>query len=135
MPHRYEKRTEAHLTLGNYRTQTPAARDYIRDLVSPAAAEDRPKTRADCVEGPRPCPWMGCRYHLGLDEMASGSLRVNFAHLDVDEIPETCSLDRADRGVTTLNEIGVIMNLHRERVRQIERRGLARYRLKILENG
>ena len=24
----------------------------------------RPRTRADCLDGPRPCPWASCRHHL-----------------------------------------------------------------------
>lgn len=24
----------------------------------------RPRTRADCLDGPRPCPWVACRHHL-----------------------------------------------------------------------
>ncbi len=26
----------------------------------------RPRTRGDCIGGPRPRPWLGCRHHLGL---------------------------------------------------------------------
>ncbi len=27
----------------------------------------RPRTRAECIDGPRPCPWVSCRHHLALD--------------------------------------------------------------------
>lgn len=27
----------------------------------------RPKTRADCLQEARPCPWVGCRHHLLLE--------------------------------------------------------------------
>ncbi len=27
----------------------------------------RPRTRGDCLAEARPCPWVGCRYHLLLD--------------------------------------------------------------------
>jgi DNA-directed RNA polymerase sigma subunit (sigma70/sigma32) len=37
---------------------------------------------------------------------------------------ETCSLDVADRGGITLEEVGEILNLTRERIRQVEVRGL-----------
>ena len=37
---------------------------------------------------------------------------------------ETCSLDVADRGGITLEEVGAILNLTRERIRQVEVRGL-----------
>lgn len=39
---------------------------------------------------------------------------------------ETCALDVADRGGTTLEDVGAIMNLTRERIRQVEVKGLAK---------
>lgn len=33
--------------------------------------EQRPRTRGECKDGPRPCPWVSCRHHLLL-EIASG---------------------------------------------------------------
>lgn len=27
----------------------------------------RPRTRADCLQEARPCPWVGCKYHLLLE--------------------------------------------------------------------
>jgi DNA-directed RNA polymerase sigma subunit (sigma70/sigma32) len=39
---------------------------------------------------------------------------------------ETCSLDVADRGGITLEEVGAILNLTRERIRQVEVRGLCK---------
>ncbi len=39
---------------------------------------------------------------------------------------ETCALDVSDRGGTTLEEVGAIMNLTRERIRQVEVKGLAK---------
>jgi hypothetical protein len=91
---------------------------------------DRPVTRGDCLpggcNGARPCPWVSCKAHLALDvDERTGSIKVNFPELDVSEMPETCALDIADRGGITLEEVGAVMNLVRERVRQIEVRGLA----------
>jgi DNA-directed RNA polymerase sigma subunit (sigma70/sigma32) len=41
---------------------------------------------------------------------------------------ETCSLDVADRGGITLEEVGNILNLTRERIRQVEVKGLSKIR-------
>ena len=88
---------------------------------------ERPRERADCVEGARPCPFVSCKHHLYLDVSArTGAIKVNFPDLDVWEMSETCALDVADRGGTTLEEVGAIMNLTRERIRQVEVKGLAK---------
>jgi hypothetical protein len=85
----------------------------------------RPRTRGDCVDGPRPCPFVSCRYHLALDvNPQSGSLQHNFADLELDQMPETCSLDVSSRGVHTLEDVGFLLNLTRERVRQLEEKAL-----------
>lgn len=87
----------------------------------------RPKTRAECVEGERPCPFVSCKHHLYLDVSArTGAIKLNFPDLEVWEMTETCALDVADRGGTTLEEVGAIMNLTRERIRQVEVKGLAK---------
>ncbi|MDP9148950.1 MAG: hypothetical protein M3O36_03270 [Myxococcota bacterium] len=88
---------------------------------------DRPVLRADCVEGERPCPYVSCKHHLFLDVSArTGAIKLNFPDLDVWDMSETCALDVADRGGTTLEEVGAIMNLTRERIRQVEVKGLAK---------
>ena len=85
----------------------------------------RPRTRADCIEMPRPCLFVSCRHHLYLDENPeTGSVKLNFPDKEVWELEETCALDVADRGGITLEEVGAIMNLTRERIRQVEVRGL-----------
>lgn len=87
----------------------------------------RPQTRAECSSTMRPCPYVSCKYHLYIDvHPVRGSIKVNFPHLEVWEMTETCALDVADRGGITLEEVGEIMNLTRERVRQVETAGLAR---------
>jgi len=89
---------------------------------------DRPATRADCEDGPRPCPFVSCAHHLYLDVTTNGSLKLNFPHLEVWEMSETCVLDVAARGGITLEEVGIIFNLTRERIRQIEVSGLGHLR-------
>lgn len=81
----------------------------------------RPKTRGDCEGGVRPCPFVSCRYNLYLDvNPHTGALKLNFPHLEPDQISESCSLDIADLEGRTLDEVGEVMNLTRERVRQIQ---------------
>ncbi len=88
---------------------------------------ERPQARADCANGARPCPFVSCQHHLYLDVSArTGAIKLNFPDLDVWEMTETCALDVADRGGTTLEEVGAIMNLTRERIRQVEVKGLAK---------
>lgn len=91
-----------------------------------AELQRRPRTRGDCVDGPRPCPYLGCKYHLALDVSPAGSLFDNFPNRDLDELEETCALDVADRGGVTLERIGELLNVTRERIRQIEARVLRR---------
>jgi hypothetical protein len=88
---------------------------------------ERPETRADCQGGERPCPFVSCKHHLYLDVSArTGAIKLNFPDLEVWEMSETCALDIADRGGATLEEVGAIMNLTRERIRQVEVKGLAK---------
>jgi len=90
-------------------------------------AQMRPKTRGECGEGERPCPFVSCKHHLFLDVSArTGAIKLNFPDLEVWEMTETCALDVADKGGTTLEEVGAIMNLTRERIRQVEVKGLAK---------
>jgi len=85
----------------------------------------RPRTRADCVEGPRPCLFVSCKYHLYLDvNPRTGSVKLNFPDKEIWELEHTCALDVSDKGGITLEEVGAIMNLTRERVRQVETRGI-----------
>jgi hypothetical protein len=87
----------------------------------------RPETRGDCAEMERPCPFVACKYHLYIDvHPVRGSIKINFPDVEVWEMEETCALDIADRGGITLEEVGLIMNLTRERVRQLETQGLAK---------
>jgi hypothetical protein len=91
---------------------------------------DRPLVRGDCLPGgvneARPCPFVSCRYHLLLS-VNEETGTITFAHsLDsgVETLRRTCALDVADEGGVILDEIGRLMNLTRERVRQIEVKGL-----------
>lgn len=93
----------------------------------------RPKTRGECVDGPRPCPWASCRHHLLLYVTAVGSIRKT--HATIDKLPESCSLDVAERGGLTLSEVGELMGCTRERVRQIEVATLLKLRAAVNARG
>ena len=91
--------------------------------------QGRPRTRADCEGGERPCPWVSCKYHLYLEVLSSGGVKLIFPDLEVWELTESCALDVADRAPgegVTLEQTGEILNITRERVRQIEKKGIAK---------
>ncbi|MFW5740162.1 MAG: sigma factor-like helix-turn-helix DNA-binding protein [Myxococcota bacterium] len=99
----------------------------IGRLLYPETDYWKPRTRADCADGPRPCPFVSCKYHLFIDVSAkTGAIKLNFPDLEVWEMNESCALDVADRGGTTLEDVGAIMNLTRERIRQLEVKALAK---------
>jgi len=80
----------------------------------------RPKTRSDCRSGPRPCPWVSCRYHLYLDvNRDTGTIKFNFPDKEIWELECTCALDLAEDGELTFEQIGNALNLTRERIRQM----------------
>lgn len=94
-------------------------------LLYPETDHERPVTRAECLAMERPCPHVSCKHHLYLDiNPETGSIKLNFPDVEVWEMEETCALDVAERGGITLEEVGEIMNLTRERIRQLEMSGL-----------
>lgn len=68
-----------------------------------------PRTRAECADGPRPCPAQTCRHHLDGE----------------------CVLDLAAAGGMTLEEVGAKMGLTKERIRQIEIGAIAKLRERV----
>jgi len=82
---------------------------------------DRPRTRAECRGGIRPCPYVGCKWNLYLDVKRNGSIQLNFADLEPDQMGESCCLDVADRGGASVIEVGRVINVTRHRIMQIER--------------
>jgi hypothetical protein len=91
-----------------------------------------PETRGDCLPGgsnaERPCPFVSCRHHLYLDvDRRNGSVKLNFPDLDPTELPHSCALDVIDaRGGSTLEAVGEMMNVTRERIRQIDEKVIAK---------
>jgi len=100
-------------------------------IMYPPVDVPRPTTREQCrSEEMRPCPWVACKHHLYLDiNPETGSIKINFPDLEPWELQNTCALDVAERGGITLEEVGEIMNLTRERIRQVEVRGLLKLKM------
>lgn len=99
----------------------------IGRLLFPETDYWKPKNRAECAEGPRPCPFVSCKHHLFIDvSPRTGAIKLNFPDLEVWDLGESCALDVADKHGTTLEDVGAIMNLTRERIRQVEVKALAK---------
>ena len=99
----------------------------IGRMLYPETDYYQPARRGECAEGARPCPYVSCQHHLFLDVSSrTGAIKLNFPDLEVWEMNESCALDIADRGGTTLEDVGAIMNLTRERIRQVEVKALAK---------
>jgi hypothetical protein len=99
----------------------------IGRLLYPEDDYSKPRERAACAGGARPCPYVSCKHHLYVDvSPRTGAIKLNFPDLEVWEMGDSCALDVADRGGTTLEDVGAIMNLTRERIRQVEVKALAK---------
>lgn len=130
-PRRRRERTRHSGGMGP-RARTLAIKQ-LSPLVKRAAAEaaelppveaygPRPRTWGECLlAAAGPCPWLSCKHHLYLDvHPETGALKINFPDREPWELDETCALEVAERGETTLEDVGTIMNITRERVRQVE---------------
>lgn len=111
--------------------------------------------RSECRGGYRPCPMVSCRYHLLLHVTEYGALTRPYARtlsvakssvatverwIDaaaryVEVMPETCALDMADRGESSMVVIGEILGITRERVRQVAESAFARREVREWADG
>jgi len=127
---------------------------YERNLLE----ENRPHFRGDCLPGgrnaARPCPYARCRHNLLVDIIpnpSGGAPRVyeNFPGVPPQDLVATCVLDVVDEigefdreallkelgGRDTqddslaLEQVGRLMNITRERVRQVQVEGLVALRV------
>jgi hypothetical protein len=70
---------------------------------------------------------VACRHHLYLDvSPTTGTIKLNFPELEVWELGETCALDVAAAGGHGPEHTSSLLNVTRERVRQIEAVALAK---------
>lgn len=95
----------------------------IGRLLYPEQVE-RPRVRADCDSAPRPCPFVGCRHHIGVDVDKNGTLLHTRPDVEPWDLLWSCSLDLAEHDGMTLEQVGHAIGVSRERVRQIEMRAL-----------
>jgi hypothetical protein len=131
--HTRSSRTIAPKRLSTEERAVAASIDADRDLA--LAQRLRPKTRGECLDGPRPCPYVSCWHHMYLDVEPSGGLKLNYPDKDPADMADSCSLDLADRGGMTLEGVGDILGITKERARQIEVRGLAKAKVRGEELG
>jgi hypothetical protein len=102
------------------RCEKPSQTKRHLRLVPPPAPYPRPQTRGECEDGIRPCPYVGCSYHLYLDvRPRTGTIKFNFPDVEPWQLGVTCALDVADRGGVRLQDVGALLNVTRERARQI----------------
>ncbi len=98
--------------------------------------KQRPKRRSDCINGPRPCPWASCRYHLAITVHPSGRLVEHSKRDDFSDLAETCGLDAIQRAAVESGmldvEIAEVMGMTSERVDQIATKALAKPELLTL---
>lgn len=97
----------------------------------------RPATRGECASTPRPCPYVGCRYHLFLEPTPAGSLRLPFGE-DVEALEtmdETCALDVADRSDHDMTQLAHYMGVTGSRIQQELPRALGKLRALAQEEG
>tara|TARA_Y100000310_G_scaffold324189_1_gene385748 strand:- start:6903 stop:7532 length:630 start_codon:yes stop_codon:yes gene_type:complete len=83
-----------------------------------------PLTREECESIDRPCDRYACRHHLYIEMRLRGGEELG-------DKP-SCSLDVAEDGTHTLEEVGEIFGLTRERIRQIEAKALRKLRLPMI---
>jgi hypothetical protein len=104
----------------------------MRDIRPPSIPEilddleiEAPKTRADCIDGPRPCPWIRCEWHalwvLRSDRLLPLKQYTDEQIIDlISMMKHSCVMDICDMGEATLEITGEVLHTTRERVRQIE---------------
>jgi hypothetical protein len=117
------------------RARRSARLKVVESLELPESWEMRagvPKTRTECRGAPRPCPYVSCRHHLWLrlqEEQPGNPQRGRQGATTLrPSTMDSCSLDVAERGRATYEEIGAMLGVHRTRVQQIEAAAVAKLR-------
>lgn len=92
----------------------------VRPLVV-ARALKRPCVRSECADVPRPCPFVGCFWNTYLDLQEDGSLVINWAQREPDEMEAwgSCVLDIADGGGIPDENLMLVLGLTAKEVSSI----------------
>jgi transposase-like protein len=101
--------------------------------VSLLALDARPTLRSECRHASRPCPWVSCEEHALLAAVSGplGSELTDDQLTDLlAEMPYSCLADIVEERTLTLDEVAAVMGVTRERVRQLEEKGLTRLRFR-----
>ena len=111
------------------RLQEPANLELLFTYDDVEELPKRPTFRRECVDGPRPCPWVSCRFHLFLDHNEDNdTLKFNFPGMEPWEIEHSCALDVVDAGKGDplhLADLGSLLNVGPERARQLVNEAMA----------
>lgn len=91
----------------------------------------RPKTRGDCVNEPRPCPYVGCVHHLYLEVSERGNIVFRYPGKEPEDLEHSCALDIADKGGLGQKALASKLGVSKQAVQQCEDLALR----KLLKNG
>lgn len=96
-----------------------AAGKRVRSIQRVASA---PAKRSECINGPRPCPYVGCRYHLFLTVQSRGNIVFPYGEdpAALLTMPSTCALDVASRGQVSQPDVAALLKATRQRIDQEE---------------
>lgn len=86
-------------TFGDLSRLSREERKFKAELDAERWAPERPKTLADCKRDgwfAGPCPWFGCRHHVGLNVSEQGAVKITFPELELESIRYTCTLRAAE---------------------------------------
>jgi len=85
-------------------------------------------TNGACMQLDDPCPQSNCRHHIHNSAKESQIARSALTRT-------TCSLKLAEKGSLNLEEIGGLLGITRERVRQVELGGLTKLKKNLVKLG
>jgi len=104
----------------------------------------KPTTRAECVDVPRPCPFVSCRYHLFFDVakcrhgdrlIVRRGGRALLRWLNGCTMPpvaiESCALDVAEDGEHTEQQVASILGIKQQSVHETIQKACKKIKEKI----